>query len=165
MQRRGGKQWRRRKERNEERKKAKKIKLRVPTLNVGTVTSKEREVADLMERRGVDILCVQKICWKGERARCIGRGYKMWYCGNGNKMNGVGIILKKEHVDRVVELWRVTDRIICLNIKLDGVMLNVISVYAPQVGCIHEEKETFWLDLDETVEEIPRNEKIVREQT
>ena len=49
MQRRGGKQWRRRKERNEERKKAKKIKLRVATLNVRTMIGKEREVADLME--------------------------------------------------------------------------------------------------------------------
>ena len=36
------------------------------------------------------------------------KGYKMWHCGSGNKKNGVGIILKKEHVDRVVELWRVT---------------------------------------------------------
>ena len=161
MQRRGGKQRRRRKERNEERKKAKKIKLRVATLNVGTMTGKGREVADLMERRGVDILCVQETRWKGERARCIGGGYKMWYCGSGNKKNGVGIILKKEHVDRVVELWRVSERIICLKMELDGVMLNVISAYAPQVGCIREEKETFWLDLDETVEKIPRNERIV----
>ena len=161
MQRKGGKQWRRRKERNEERKKAKKIKLRVATLNVGTMTGKGREVADLMERRRVDILCVQETRWKGKRARCIGGGYKMWYCGSGNKKNGVGIILKKEHVNRVVELWRVSERIICLKMELDGVMLNVISAYAPQVGYIREEKETFWLDLDETVEKIPRNERIV----
>ena len=132
MQRRGGKQWRRR-ERNEERKKAKKIKLRVATLNVGTMTGKGREVAGLMKRRGVDILYVQETRWKGEIARCIGGGYKMWYCGSANKKNDVGIILKKEHVDRVVEIWRVADRIICLKMELDGVMLNVISAYAPQV--------------------------------
>ena len=52
------------------------------------MTGKEREVADLMERRGVDILCVQETRWKGERARCIGGGYKMWFCGSGNKNNG-----------------------------------------------------------------------------
>ena len=85
----------------------------------------------------------------------------MWYCGSGNKKNGVGIILKKEHVERVVKLWRVTDRIICLNMELVGVMLNVISEYAPQVGCIREEKKTFWMDLDESAEKIPRNERIV----
>ena len=148
-------------ERNEERKKAKKIMLKVATLNVGTMTGKGIEVADLMERRGVDILCVQKTRWKGKKARCISGGYKMWYCGSENKKNGVGIILKKEHLDRVVELWRATDRIICLKMEVDGVMLNVISAYAPQVGCVCEEKEAFWLDLDEIVEKIPKNERIV----
>ena len=44
----------------------------------------------------------------------------MWYCGSENKKNGVGTIVKKKHVDRVVELWRVTDRIICLKMELDG---------------------------------------------
>ena len=69
IQRRDGKQCKRRKERNEERKKAKKIKLRLATLNVGTMTGKGREVADLMERRGVDILCVQETCWKGGKSK------------------------------------------------------------------------------------------------
>ena len=40
-------------------------------------------------------------------------------------------------------------------------MLNVISVYAPKMGCIREEKEAFSLDLDETLEKIPKNERIV----
>ena len=39
------------------------------------------------------------------------------------KKNSVEIILKK-HVKRVVELWRVTYRIICLKMELDGVMSN-----------------------------------------
>ena len=45
--------------------------------------------------------------------------------------------------------------------ELDGIMINVISAYAPQEGCIREEKEAFWLDLDESVEKIPKNERIV----
>ena len=45
--------------------------------------------------------------------------------------------------------------------EVDGATLNVISVYAPQVGCIREEKKAFSLDLDETVEKIPKNERIV----
>ena len=96
-----------------------------------------------MERKGVDILCMQETGWKREKAKCVGGGYKTWYCGSGNKKNGVGIILKKEQVDMVVELWRVTDRIICLKMELDGVILSV-RMY-----------------LDETVEKIPKNERIV----
>ena len=45
--------------------------------------------------------------------------------------------------------------------ELEDVMSNVISAYAPQMGCICKEKETFWLDLDETVGKIPRSERIV----
>ena len=107
------------------------------------------------------ILCVQETHWKGKKARCLCGEYKIWYCGSRNKKNGMGIILKKEHVDRVVELWRVTGKKIGLKMELDGVMLNVISEYALQVGCICEEKEAFWVGLDETVEKIPKNERIV----
>ena len=85
----------------------------------------------------------------------------MWYCGSGNKNNGMEIILKKEHADRLVELWKTTNRIICLKMELDGVKLNVISAYAPQVGYIREKKEAFWLDLDKTVEKIPKSKRTV----
>ena len=47
VQRRGEKQWRKKKQRNEKRKKAKKIMLKVGSLNLGTITGKGREVADL----------------------------------------------------------------------------------------------------------------------
>ena len=97
------------------------------------MTGKGRELVDDMER-GVDILGEQETGWKWEKARRIGGEYKTWYCGSGNKRNGVGIILKKEHVERVVQLRRVADRTICLKMELDGVMLNVFSAYAPQVG-------------------------------
>ena len=33
----------------------------------------------------MDLLCVQETRWKGEKARCIGGGYKMWYCGSKHK--------------------------------------------------------------------------------
>ena len=76
--------------------------MKLGTLNVGTMTGKGREVADHIERRSVDVLCVQETWWKGEKARCIGGGYKLWYCVSENKKNGVGIVMKKDLVDRVV---------------------------------------------------------------
>ena len=63
-------------------------------------------------------------------------------------------------MDRVIELWRVSDRIICMKMELDGVVLNIISAYALQVRCMREENEAFRLDLDEAVEKIPKHEKI-----
>ncbi|KAI5607674.1 hypothetical protein C0J50_9936, partial [Silurus asotus] len=39
--------------------------------------------------------------------------------------------------------------------------INVISAYAPQVGCEMVEKERFWRELDEVVDGISRNEQLV----
>ena len=52
--------------------------IRVGTLNIGTMTGRGRELADMMERRNVDILCVQETRWKGSKARNIGGGCKIF---------------------------------------------------------------------------------------
>ncbi|MCJ8736026.1 hypothetical protein PDJAM_G00254210 [Pangasius djambal] len=48
-----------------------------------------------------------------------------------------------------------------LKLEIEGVMLNVVSGYAPQVGCVIEEKERFWSELDEVIESIPTGERVV----
>ncbi|KAK3558361.1 hypothetical protein QTP86_017226, partial [Hemibagrus guttatus] len=48
-----------------------------------------------------------------------------------------------------------------LKLEIEGVMLNVVSGYAPQVGCELEEKERFWSELKEVIESIPTGERVV----
>ena len=117
------------------------VELRVGTLNVGTMSGKGGEIVDMMERRKVDVLCVQETRWKGSKARSMGRGYKLLYYGADGRRNGVGVILKEEYASSVVEERRVSDRVIALKLVREGIILNVISMYAPQVGCEMEEKE------------------------
>ncbi|KAK3525841.1 hypothetical protein QTP70_010897 [Hemibagrus guttatus] len=114
-----------------------------------------------MERRKVDILCVQETRWKGSKARSIGAGFKLFYYGVDSKRNGVGVVLKEEFVRNVLEVKRVSDRVMSLKLKIEGVMMNVVSGYAPQVGCELEEKERFWSELDEVMESIPTGERVV----
>ncbi|KAK3572128.1 hypothetical protein QTP86_022206 [Hemibagrus guttatus] len=114
-----------------------------------------------MERRKVDILCVQETRWKGSKARSIGAGFKLFYYGMDSKRNGVGVVLKEEFVRNVLEVKRVSDRVMSLKLEIEGVMLNVVSGYAPQVGCELEEKERFWSELDEVMESIPTGERVV----
>ena len=40
-------------------------------------------------------------------------------------------------------------------------LINIVSAYAPQVGCDEEEKAAFWADLEEVVERIPGDERLV----
>ncbi|KAK3511018.1 hypothetical protein QTP70_029036 [Hemibagrus guttatus] len=151
----------RRVHRQREKRKGKRVGLRIGTLNVGTMTGKGRELADMMERRKVDILCVQETRWKGSKARNIGAGFKLFYYGVDSKRNGVGVVLKEEFVRNVLEVKRVSDRVMSLKLEIEGVMLNVVSGYAPQVGCELEEKERFWSELDEVMESIPTGERVV----
>ncbi|KAK3559735.1 hypothetical protein QTP86_019372 [Hemibagrus guttatus] len=130
----------RRVHRQREKRKGKSVGLRIGTLNVGTMTGKGRELADVMERRKVDIL---------------------FYYGVDSKRNGVGVVLKEEFVRNVLEVKRVSDRVMSLKLEIEGVMLNVVSGYAPQVGCELEEKERFWSELDEVMESIPTGERVV----
>ncbi|KAK3571138.1 hypothetical protein QTP86_003097 [Hemibagrus guttatus] len=93
---------------------------------------KGRELADVMERKKVDILCVQETRWKGSKARSIGAGFKLFYYGVDSKRNGVGVVLKEEFVRNVLE-----------------------------VGCELEEKERFWSELDKVMESIPTGDEEV----
>ena len=77
QRRRGGKSVRRKRNKR----KFRSVSLRFGTLHVGTITEKSRELPDMMERRKVDILCVQETRWKGSKARNTGGGYKLFYHG------------------------------------------------------------------------------------
>ena len=48
-----------------------------------------------------------------------------------------------------------------LKLEIEGVMFNVVSSYAPQVGCEMEEKEKFWSEVDEMMQSSPRDERVV----
>ncbi|KAI5625322.1 hypothetical protein C0J50_15181 [Silurus asotus] len=159
--RRRGRRGGRRLQRWQGKEQCRRVEIRVATLNVGTMTGKGREVADMMERRKVDMLCVQETKWKGSKARNIGGGFKLFYHGVDGKRNGVGVILKEEYSKSVVEVKRVSDRMMIVKVEVEGMMINVISAYAPQVGCEMEEKERFWSELDEVVDGVPRKERLV----
>ncbi|KAI5609961.1 hypothetical protein C0J50_5633 [Silurus asotus] len=115
------------------------------------MTAKARQVTDMMERRKVDMLCVQETTWKGSKARNIRGWFKLFFHGVDGKRNGVGVILKEEYSMSVVEVKGVSDKVMNVKLEVEGVMINAISAYAPQVGCEMEEKEKFWSDIDEVV--------------
>ncbi|KAK3571302.1 hypothetical protein QTP86_005934 [Hemibagrus guttatus] len=98
---------------------------------------------------------------KGSKARSIGAGFKLFYNGVDSKRNGVGVVLKEEFVRNVLEVKRVSDRVMSLKLETEGVMLNVVSGYAPQVGCELEEKERFWSELDGVIESILMGQRVV----
>ena len=126
------------------------------------MTGRSREVADVMERRKIDILCVQETLWKGNKARVIGSGFKLIYSETDERGRcGVGVVLSKEMKDNVVEVERISCRIMKVKLCCGGHILTVVSAYAPQVGCEEEVKIRFWRDMDEMITSIELEERLV----
>ena len=129
--------------------------ISVGTLNIG----RGRELADMMERRNVDILCLRETKWKGSKARNIGGGCKLFYNGADGRKNGTGIVVRKELVESVLVVKRVSERLMAMKLELKGSILNIISAYAPQVNSRIEEKNNFW--EDELIESVSKEKRIV----
>ena len=74
--------------------------------------------------------------------------------------NGVGILINKSHKYGVVDVKRHGDRIILVKLVVEDLVLNVISVYAPQVGHNENTKREFWKGLEDMVRSVPIGEKL-----
>jgi len=125
------------------------------TVNAGSLSGKSMELVDLMERRRINILCVQETKWKGEKAKEIGNGYKLFYYGTNNRRNGVGIILDPEMKKNVLEVNRKSDRLMRVKIKVENRIINIVSASPPQTGCEEEEKEEFGDNLGRVIQNVP----------
>ena len=135
--------------------------IRVGTLNIGTMTGRGRELAGMMERRNVDILCLQETNWKGSKARNIGGGCKIFYNGADGRKKCDRDSGEGELAESVLEVKRVSDRLMAMKLEVNGSILNIVSAYAPQVNNSMEEKNEFWENLDGLIESISTEERIV----
>ena len=54
--------------------------------------------------------CLQEVRWRVQGARMLGmkgRRYKQWWCEKGDGVGGVGVMVKEELCEQLVEVGRV----------------------------------------------------------
>jgi hypothetical protein len=137
------------------------IHIKLVTWNIGSMTGRGLEIAEVFQKRNVDIGCVQEVRWKGSKDVEIGLGFRLFFHGVERKRNGVGIVLSEKWKNMVNDVRRINDRLMIVKIGVEGEMLNVVSAYAPQMGCAQEEKDSFWKSFDSAMQGIEREEKVV----
>ncbi len=128
------------------------------TINVGTMIGRSREVVEMLSRRKGAICCVQEVQYRGAGCRLVGNGedkFKLWWSGEEDRAGGVGILVEEQMVEDVIEVVRVSPRIMKVKIVLGQKVLHLFSVYAPQSGRPLEEKEQFWGLLDDEIGKVP----------
>ena len=60
--------------------------------------------------------------------------YKLWCSGKGDGVCGVGVMVKEELCEKMVEVRRVGDRVMTVVVFVDKDLLWLTCEYAPQSG-------------------------------
>ena len=74
---------------------------------------------------------------------------------------GVGLLISDRWIDRIVDVKRVNERIMCLKVLISDMLVTCICAYAPQTGRSAEEKDSFWDQMISVTGSIPASELIV----
>ena len=69
--------------------------------------------------------------------------------------------MREELSESVLEIKRVSDRLMAMKLEVKGSILNIVSAYAAQVNNSMEEKNDFFEDLDGLIESVSKEERIV----
>ena len=63
---------------------------------------------------------------------------------NEQEWDGVGIVLSKELKEDLISVSRKSDPLMSIELGLEEMVVVIMCASPPQVGCIENEKETFW---------------------
>ena len=76
--------------------------------------------------------------WGGCKLLRSGTNEQVW--------NGVGLVvlLSKELKEDLIGVSMNSDPVMTIELGLEEMVVNITCARAPQVGCIENEKETFW---------------------
>ena len=139
--------------------------LRVGSVNVTSMRKRIHEVADMMARRKLDFCCVQETKWKGESAMELTTDKaKCKFIRSGcddDGTAGVGVLVAEQWFDSVREVRSVTKRLMIVKVTIGKLVMNLISVYAPQAGRSADEKEEFIFLLQKVLSSIDDREGMI----
>ena len=97
---------------------------------MGTMRGKGVEVVGMVERRRLEVLCIQETKWRGNRARMMLGGRKLLHAGGDGRSSGVGIVISEEIGKEVVIVERWKERISMGYDEKTGVYVCYVCVWA-----------------------------------
>ena len=74
---------------------------------------------------------------------------------------GAFILVAERWIDSVVEVRQMSEHVMVLRLAIGKSVLNIVSVYAPQVGRAIEEKGEFYILLEKVLKDVGENEKLI----
>ena len=125
-------------------------KLRVGTWNVESMKGRASEVVEAITRRKTDICCLTETRWKGKGTKWInGRNSraKFFWQGAEDGYGGVGILIQEIWSDKIIEVKRISSRIMYVKLCIDKCTVTILCLYAPQASLPEPTKVLFYDNL------------------
>lgn len=116
-----------------------------------------------MEKHQIDICGLSETKKKGKGTTAFGR-YILIYSGKGKQdraHSGVGILIHEKFTQCIENIEYVDDRILNVSLKINNIVYNLISTYAPDISKPREESEHFYEKLQDTVNELGNKDRII----
>lgn len=66
--------------------------------------------------------------WNGDKAKIIGKGYKILFIGKTNRKNRIGVILDNTVMSKVVEIMKKGNRIVAIKLIQKASTIKIIYV-------------------------------------
>ena len=148
--------------------KACKFSIKLGTWNVRTLNESESglsrgaQLAQELDKYGVDMCCISEVKWPGCGIRTIGN-WLLAYSGSsqGLKRHGVGVMMKASLKDKLLDVQFVSDRLMVAVFGLGKLKLHLVSAYAPTEDKDGQEKDSFYLNLQKIPDAVPCRDKLI----
>jgi exonuclease III len=133
---------------------------KIGTWNVRSLNQpgKLANVLKEMNRMKINILGISETFWDGEgdfmeTVPGTQDRFRVIYSGGEKKRRGVCMILREKVGNSVLNYRLITDRIMVVRLKASPVNLLVVQVYAPCEDSSEDEKEHFYVMVDQVIKE------------
>lgn len=136
--------------------------LNVGTWNVCTLNEPGRieQVQFEAERLKIDVLGMAEVRWIGNGVHNV-NGWRFYYSGADVHHRGVGFLVSPKVSQAVTAVQPVSDRIMRITIQAKPKPVSLIQVYLPTAEAEEEESNEQYRLLQETVNLIPRQHRMI----
>lgn len=142
------------------RRKNEKYSIRIGTWNIRSmlIPGKLEEIALQLKKYRLDITALQETRWK-DYGQIDNNKYTLLHSGDKKQgRKGVAFIMTSKIRDNIIEFKPLNGRLAYVRIKSIPYNVSIINVYAPTEITEDREKEQFYEQLEEVIEQMPKHD-------
>lgn len=131
--------------------------MKIGTWNVRSITGKEEELVEEMEKQQIEILGITETKKKGNGMKRIHKGYWIFWSGvkeTEGARGGVGLIIKPTRLKDIINEEYISERLLRIEMKLlREETWNVIIAYGENDDARKEEKDKFFEEVQKAIDD------------